>query len=196
MIIHNMQQGTPEWLQVRRGKFTASTFKSLMATKTTQTYNDEIYRVAYERLTGESPEDFVSDYMKRGTEMEPLARQKYEFETFNEVAECGFFEKSEFIGCSPDGLVDKDGIVEFKCPKYSTMIKYLLDKRLPSEYKYQVHSQLWITEREWCDFGAYHPKLPMFILRVYPDQEIIKELETETEIAIEKVKQILKKLGE
>ena len=77
MIYHDIKQGTEEWLNIRRGKFTASTFKNLFATKTTQTYNDEIMKVVYERLTGESPENFVTEYMKRGTELEPIAKEAY-----------------------------------------------------------------------------------------------------------------------
>lgn len=194
MIYHNIKQNSPEWLDVRKGKFTASTFKNLFMTKTTQGYNDEIMKVVYERLTGESPENFVGDYMNRGKELEPIAKEKYMMETFNDVEESGFFELNEWIGCSPDGLIGNDGLIEIKCPKYSTMINYLLSGKLPSEYKYQVQGQLWVTKRLWCDFYAYHPKLKSIIVRIVPDAKIFDELFEETNIAIEKAKEILNKL--
>lgn len=194
MIYHEVEQGTEAWLVLRRGKFSASTFKNLFMGKTTQGYNDEIMRVVYERLTGESPESFVNDYMKRGSELEPLAREKYMMETFNDVKLSGFFELNEWIGCSPDGLIGTDGLIEIKCPKYTTMINYLLKKELPSEYKYQVHGQLWITDRDWCDFVGYHPKLPLVIVRVNRDQSIIDELVKETNTGIKKAKDMLEKL--
>jgi putative phage-type endonuclease len=194
VIYHDIQQGTEEWLNLRRGKFTASTFKNLMATKTTQTYNDEIMKVVYERLTGESPENFTNDYMKRGTELEPLAKERYMIDTFTKIEDSGFFEYNDWIGCSPDGLIGNDGLIEIKCPKYSTMINYLLKKELPTEYRHQVHGQLWITGRDWCDFVGYHPKLSTVIVRVNRNEEIIKELVKETDIAIAKAQEMLTKL--
>jgi putative phage-type endonuclease len=191
---HEINQNSEEWLELRKGKFTASTFKNLFLSKTTAGYNNEIYRVVYERLTGESPESFNNEYMDRGHELEPFARNAYEMESFNTVLDGGFFELNDYVGCSPDGLVDEDGQVEIKCPKYSTHIKYLLDKKLPSEYLYQVHGQLYVTGREWSDFIAYHPQLEPQIIRVYPDNKIIEEIKTELEVAIGKVDEIIHKL--
>ena len=167
-----------------------------MATKTTAAYQNEINRVVYEILTGESPENFVSDYMKRGSELEPFARKAYEMQTFNDVELGGFFEMNEFVGASPDGLIEEDGLLEIKCPSYSTMINYLLKQELPNEYKYQVYGQLMVTERKWCHFFAYHPKLKFVLIKIYPDEKIISELKTEVETAIEKVKSIVQKIKE
>jgi putative phage-type endonuclease len=191
---YKVSQNSEEWLELRKGKFTASTFKNLFLSKTTAGYNNEIYRVVYERLTGESPESFSNEYMDRGHELEPFARSAYEMESFNTILDGGFFELNTYVGCSPDGLVDKDGQVEIKCPKYSTHIKYLLDKKLPSEYLYQVHGQLYVTGREWSDFIAYHPQLKPLVIRIYPDKKIIEEIETELKIAINKVEEIIHKL--
>ena len=194
MIYHKVEQGTEDWLSLRRGKFSASTFKNLFMGKTTQGYQDEIMRVVFERLTGESPESFSNDYMKRGNELEPHAKARYIMDTFNKVEDSGFFELNEWVGCSPDGLIGEDGLIEIKCPKYTTMINYLLKKELPSEYKWQVHGQMWITGRKWCDFVGYHPKLPLVIVRVERDEELIKELQAEVETAIKKAKDMLNKL--
>lgn len=187
LVFHDVEQGSEEWLSLRMGKFTASMFSDLMASKSTLTYQKAINRVVFERLTNESPESFKSEYMERGNELEPLARERYELESFNDVKNGGFFSLGDYIGASPDGLIDEDGTNEFKCPSFNTMINYLLKKELPSEYKHQVHGQLYVTGRKWCDFMAYHPKLKPLIIRVERDETIIKEIESTLNEAIKLV---------
>jgi putative phage-type endonuclease len=194
MIYHNVEQNTPEWFELRKGKFTASVFSDLFMKETTAGYQNAIYKVVYEILTGEEPELFSNDWMERGSQLEQEARQVYELETFNKVHDAGFIELNEFIGCSPDGLIGNNGLVEIKCPKYSTMINYLLDKELPKIYHWQVHGQIFVSGREFCDFFAYHPKLNPVIIKVNRDEEIIKQLEDKLNESIEKVKQIIKRL--
>lgn len=194
MIRHTIDQNSEAWFALRMGKFTASTFADLFATKTTQTYKNAIKKVVFERLTGERPESFVNDYMKRGSELEPVARAAYEAYTFSEVAPGGFVELNEWVGCSPDGWVD-DGIIEIKCPSYSTMIDYLIEKRLPSTYKYQVHGQLWITGAAWCDFFAFHPSLPHLVVRVKRDETICAEIESAVNTAITEAKKTIEAIN-
>ena len=194
IVRHVIEQNTPEWLQLRVGRFTASSIKDLFMAKTTAGYQKAIYGLAFERLTGESPESYSNDAMERGHQMEPLARQAYELETFNTVEDGGFFTMGEWLGCSPDGLVGDDGLLEIKSPAYNTMIGYLLDPKLPSIYKWQVHSQMWITGRQWCSFMCYHPKLKSIIIRIDRDEKLIKELSDKVEESIEEVKRIIEKI--
>jgi putative phage-type endonuclease len=176
MIQHEIEQNTEEWMAIRQGKFTASSFADLFATKTTAQYRKAIRSVVYERLTGESPESFKSDYMERGHELEPLAIEAYETYSFSTVTNGGFCELNEWIGASPDGFVGDDGQIEIKCPAYNTFIDYLMSQKVPSEYSYQIQGQLYITGRKWCDFVAYHPRLPLIVVRVYPDPIIIENI--------------------
>ena len=194
MIQHKVDQNTEEWMDLRKGKFTASSFKDLFMAKTTKGYQSAIYKVVYERMTGEQPENFTNDYMQRGHELEPLARECYEVETFNEVQEPGFFELNEFVGASPDGLVNDDGLLEIKCPAYNTMIAYLINPKLPTIYKYQVHGQMWVTGRKWCDFMCYHPKLKPVILRIERDEVIITDIIMKIEESIKEVESIINKI--
>lgn len=194
MIQYKVEQNSDEWFALRRGKFTASTFKDLFMGENTQGYKDAIYKVAFERLTNTSPESFTNEYMQRGTELEPEARAWYEFEKNVEVIKAGFFEYNDWIGASPDGLVGEDGLLEIKCPKYSTMMDYLIKKELPKTYYYQVHGQLLVTDRQWCDFLAYHPSLPKFVLRVERDKKIDDEILDKLFEAIKKAETIINKL--
>lgn len=194
MIHHKVEQNSLEWFDLRKGKFTASTFKDLFMKTDTQGYKDAIYKVAYERLTDESPESFSNEWMQRGTELEPEARAWYEFEKQVDVVSGGFFEYNSWIGASPDGLVGDSGLIEIKCPKFSTMMDYLIKKELPKTYYYQVHGQLLVTDRQWCDFVAYHPKLKPLILRIERNSEIDKEILEKLFKAIKEVEQIINKL--
>ena len=191
---HDVQQTSPEWFELRKGRFTASTFKDLFAKPATQTYRDVIYQVAFERITNTTPENFVTEWMKRGSELEPIARELYELQTYNYVRNGGFFELGEWIGASPDGLIGEDGIIEIKCPKYTTFIDYVLNGSLPTAYKWQVHGQLYVADRQWCDFVAYHPNMPLFVHRVYRDEKMIKELTDQIELAINDAMSIIKQL--
>ena len=194
MIHHKIDQNTDEWMELRRGKFTASAFRDLFMKETTATYRNSIYKVVYERLTGEQPESFSNDYMQRGHELEPLARREYELQTFETVKDGGFFELNEWIGASPDGLIGDDGLLEIKCPAYSTMIQYLIDQKLPTQYIKQVHGQLYVTGRKYCSFACYHPKLKMMIIRVERDEEIINDIKNKLIASIDLVKKIIQQI--
>jgi putative phage-type endonuclease len=198
MIFTDCIQNSDEWFELRKGKFTASTFKDLFYAKApTKGYYDTIYQVVFERLTGESPESFQNGYMKRGQELEPEARKWYEYETFNLVDNGGFCQPEnlkDWVGASPDGLISNDGLLEIKCPAYSTMIEYMLKKELPSIYYYQVHGQMYCTDRKWCDFVAYHPKLTPFITRIERNEQVIKEIETKLIESISFAQTIMNKL--
>lgn len=194
MIQYKVEQNSDEWFALRRGKFTASTFKDLFMGENTQGYKDAIYKVAFERLTNTSPESFTNEYMQRGNELEPEARAWYEFEKNVEVIKAGFFEYNDWIGASPDGLVGDSGLIEIKCPKFSTMMDYLIKKELPKTYFHQVHGQLLVTDRQWCDFIAYHPSLPKLVLRVEREKKIDDEILDKLFRAIKEVEQIITKL--
>jgi putative phage-type endonuclease len=176
-VFYDIEQNTDEWLDLRKGKFTASSFADLFATSSTAQFKKAISKVVFERLTGESPENFSSQYMDRGHELEPLAVEYYENTTFNDTYNGGFFTDNNYIGASPDRLVNDDGILEVKCPAFNTMIDYLTFGKLPSIYEHQVQGQLWLTNRKWCDFIAFHPKIKPLIIRITPDKTFHKILE-------------------
>jgi putative phage-type endonuclease len=188
---NDIEQNTAEWLEMRMGKFTASTFSDLFMSKSTIARQKAIYKPVYERLTGDMPEQFMSDWMERGHELEPMAIEAYEEETFNEVDPGGFWTLDDWIGASPDGLVGDDGLVEVKCPAFNTMIEYLIKAELPKKYYWQVHGQIYVTGRKWCDFMAYHPNLKPLIIRVERDEEVMKKLEPKLIESIEEAKKII-----
>lgn len=181
-------QGTDEWKQLRLGKVTASRIADLMAkTKSGPSASRATYmaQLICERLTGAPAETYVNDAMRHGTETEPEARCAYEFYRNETVEQVAFVAhpKIDQAGCSPDGLVGSDGMVEIKCPQTPAHLDTLLGKSVPGKYALQIQFQMACTGRKWCDFVSYDPRLPehlrMFVCRVERDEAKIKEIEKE-----------------
>jgi putative phage-type endonuclease len=191
----NAEQRSDEWFKARLGKATASRFNDVMA-RTRNGYGAQrknyMAELVTQRLTGNIPETFTSAAMQWGTDNEPLARLAYQLETGNEATETGFWVH-EIIpaGASPDGFVNDNGLLEIKCPNSATHLETLQKKELPYQYKAQVQGQLWITEKEWCDFVSFDPRLPenaqMIVIRVERDEDYIKQLEDELVTFLEEV---------
>ena len=138
-----------------------------------------------ERLTQTKADGFTNAAMEWGTEQEPFARAAYEAKTGEMVEEVGFVPhpKIEWAGASPDGLVGLFGLVEIKCPNTATMIDTLLTGKVPSKYNTQMQFQMACTERDWCDYVVFDPRMPakaqLFIKRVERDNVFIKDMEAE-----------------
>lgn len=183
----NYAQRSPEWYAARLGLATGSRFADIIA-KTRSGYSttrkNYAAELATERLTGIQAENFTSAAMTWGTDTEPVARLEYELTTGNTVEETGFWTHDTLkAGASPDGFVGEDGLIEIKCPNPATHIETLQTGKVPRQYVAQIQGQMWITNRKWCDFVSYDPRMPqnaqLFITRVERDDEFIAELERE-----------------
>lgn len=180
MIILDCEQLSDEWFAARAGLPTASHFSEIVTAKGEPSKSAHLYmcELAAEAVTGIKTEGYTNDIIQRGIELEPEAIEFYEFVKGVEVKKVGlcYQDEQKKFGASPDGLVDEDGILELKCPLAKTHVSYLLDNRLPPAYHRQVQGQLYVTERQWCDFMSYYPGLKPFIIRVERDEKFIKKL--------------------
>jgi hypothetical protein len=154
-----------------------------------------INKLAGERLSGESEAFYTNDHMTRGTELEPEAREAYEFISGNGVLEVGFVVDVSFeYGCSPDGLVEADGGVEIKCPAATTMMKYYQHpEELVKAYYQQIQGCMWVTKRDWWDAFAYHPRMKHVLVRVPRDDAFIAKMAVEVEAAVTEIKNKVEK---
>ncbi len=186
-----MQQQTNEWLQARCGKVTASRVADVVArTKTGfgASRSNYMAELIAERLTGVPADGFTNAAMAWGTENEPEARMAYSFYRDAEVVQVGFIEHPVIAmsGCSPDGLVGEDGLLEIKAPNTATHIETLISGEIPQKYITQMQWQMSCTGRKWCDFCSYDPRLPesmrVFIKRVHRDEALINSLEKAVEV--------------
>lgn len=187
MITLDNQQGSPEWLADRLGKPSASNFGKLItgAGKPSSSAEKYIDLLVAERLTGKSEPFYVNDHMARGNELEPEAREAYEFISGNAVTEHGFIlDDSEEFGCSPDGLVEGGGL-EIKCAAQSTHAGYMRDPQIAvKKYYQQIQGCMWVCQREWWDLFLYHPELPHVLVRVERNNDFIEAMAVEVKAAV------------
>lgn len=198
MKIINCEQRSEQWYAVRCGVPSASNFDKIITTKgePSKQAMKYLYQLAGEKISGKQEEQYTNNAMLRGCEMEAEARQMYQIVNDSIVEEVGFCitEGSYSFGCSPDGLVGQDGIIEIKCPQMATHVGYLLDGGLPTDYFQQVQGQLLVTGRKWCDFVSYYPGIKPLIVRVNRDEKFIKLLESELQLFCKKLDEVVTKI--
>ena len=190
MQILQAEQGSQEWLDARLGRPSASQFHKLIKSngKPSASADDYINSLIIERISGMSAPVFVTEWMTRGNELEPDARNLYTLITDNEVQEVGFIlDNSGEFGCSPDGLIGEDGGIEIKCPAPGNHDKWSEKGVCPTKHYAQVQGCMWITERDWWDFMSYHPDMDAFIVRVERNQEFIDKLAEEVDKAVTEI---------
>lgn len=178
MKIIECVQGSPEWVDARLGIPTASGYEHILQPKkleysagATKYLNHLLaeWLCGYPLDTGTG-----SAWMERGTQMEPEARRWYEQHRSVKVEQVGFcLRDDEQTGCSPDGLVGPDGLVEIKCPSLEQHIAYMRNPTLlQADYRIQTQGELYITDRDWVDLVSYHPDFPRVILRLTPEPAV------------------------
>jgi putative phage-type endonuclease len=182
-------QRTPEWFAKRVGKVTASRVADVMAkTKTGYSASRASYMadLVVEAMTGKpKPRGFETDAMRRGTEIEPFARDRYSAHTGNLVDQIDFVDHPTIAsaGCSPDGLIGDDMIVEFKAPETHTHFDYIESRTVPARYMAQIQFQLACTGRKRADFVSFDDRVPehlqLLIIPVERDDKYIAEMERE-----------------
>jgi hypothetical protein len=150
--------------------------------------------------------------VQRGNALENEARRYYEQRTGFEVAQIGFItHDTGGFGCSPDGLVYKSRIyehagnitivddvpahgIEIKCPMPETHMRYLLDGKLPDDYRMQIEMSLAVTGLNRWDFLSYCPGEAQLLLTIHRTEDTDK-LEAGLKRLVAEKRKIKAKLG-
>ncbi len=193
MIVHDVQQGTEEWHQLRVARPTASRFKDILTlpkskadreagamSQTAKSYLSECFA---EWDLGGPVDGATSPWMERGNRQEAEALDFYQAALAPEGARArpvGFVTLDGDLlspGCSPDALVGEDGGLELKilAAKNHRKAMFEPDKFL-AEHWAQVHGNLWITGRVWWHLHDYHPTKKSVVHLVEPDEAFIANL--------------------
>ncbi len=188
---HNIEQNTEEWCALRLGRVTASNFGKIMA----NAYNkDGVFnknaafgkgakeyaiKKAAEITTGRTVQGFTTYWMEHGTETEPIAKERYMDETFNNVRQGGFLE-ADWLGASSDGLIDDKGGIEIKCVKHTTHFERMRKGGFDLTYKWQIYGNMYLYDLDWIDFVSFNQDFrehrQLYIFRVNKNKEMIKQL--------------------
>lgn len=178
----DFEQGSDLWLQARCGLLTASEFDRIITPTLKIAANAKerahLWELAAQRITRYVEPQYISDAMLRGIEDEDKARAHYS-ESYAKVDVCGFVTNDKWgftLGCSPDGLVGTDGLIEVKSRyqrfQVQTIVEHFESGITPEDFTLQVQGQLLVTERKWCDLISYSGGLPMVTMRVFPDPAV------------------------
>jgi len=157
-------QRSPEWFAARQGRITAS-----LAAACLGEHPHMSPRAAWKAVMGLDKRKENAD-MRWGVEREAEAVSAYELERGLLVWPAGFFvhDEHDWLGASPDGLVEDDGLLEAKCPRN-------LPDGIPHHHRIQMLVQLACTGRAWADYIAWVPPMES-IWRVEADPSEIGEL--------------------
>lgn len=191
MKILNCKQGSPEWLQARCGKITASMFGAICKRLKSGEFSSEChkyaFRLACERISGQLLDDdqFETYAMRRGRELEPIARYVHEQRIGEKVEQLGFIATDDdLFGASLDGIIGDDGASEYKCfMSPSSLMPILLNDDI-SDIEHQAQGGMWISGRKWIDVCLYCPSLcdvdlDFSSFRVHRDDNFIEKMESE-----------------
>ncbi len=191
--IFDCEQNSPEWIQARLGVVTASCFKDVMAEGEGKTRRKYMLTVVGERIAGQPFERYTNADMERGHVLEGPAGEEYAIETGNVVQRIGFMRRGD-VGYSPDGLIDTNGLVEIKSKLYHLHIECLLSNSVPAEHLKQCQGGLWVSAREWIDFVSYSPGLPLFVKRLYRDEQLIAKIKIKVEAFLFEMHELIEKI--
>lgn len=177
-MFHDILQNNDEWLLRRSGKATGSAIAKIMANYG-KAFGDPAKKlaanIAVEQITGKNiANNYTNEHMQRGHEQEPIARMLYEETYFTDVNNGGFFDNG-FTGCSPDGLIDDDGVAEIKSVIASVQYATLKRGTFDPAYKWQLNFNLKETGREWIDYVSFCQEFPdnrkLIVYRMKKDEQ-------------------------
>ena len=180
MQIFDFEQRSEDWFKIRSGVPSASEFSNIVQSdgSPSKSRTKYLYKLVGEKLGALPEESYTNKAIENGILREADAREMYSRDV-KPVVQVGFCIHDEGYGCSPDGLVEEDGLVEIKCPILSTHIEYLIKQKLPTDYVQQVQGQLLVTGRKYNDFISYYPGLKPLVVRCYRDEVFISRLRSE-----------------
>lgn len=199
MIILECEQLSEEWFQAKIGIPSAASFDKIVdnsgnPSKQQQKY---MYQLAGEALTGTNEGTYTNSIIQRGIELEPEARQLFEFINNVDVCQVGLcYEDQKRYSCSPDGLLKLvlEGL-EIKCPLIKTHIEYMLNpKKLQSDYWQQCQGGLLVTGYEAWHLFSYYPGLKPVSLIIERDEAFLKKLSEELDKFCLELSMVINKL--
>jgi hypothetical protein len=166
--IVTVEQGSDEWLDLRRNRITCSRLADVMAKPTTKRYK-QYQREKIKEMLGHRNVEETPQWAMHGKEQEPLALAAYEWRYELDVEHDVFLisEKYDWLGGSPDllHLPNYDAGGEIKCRalyknyrKYRDLAEDHEDtiKACPAENRHQVQGHMMLTGFDRWGFINYY----------------------------------------
>lgn len=170
MIRIDLQQGSQEWLEFRRNHIGSTDAYVIEGISPWQTP----YELYFQKMNGtETPDNWA---MKKGRELEPIARQMFIKEKNIFVDPCvGISEERSWQSASLDGISDDGQIIaEIKCGSEDLYLQACNDE-IPIYYRVQIQHQLCVSKAVKCYYVAFYDNR-IKVIEVLPDWEFIENM--------------------
>ena len=153
-----IEQRTEEWFEQRKGRVTASSVGAILGLSPYMKRED-VMRNMVREYHGYEREFKGNQATEYGTFHEDMAAMDYQLKTGNVIAKTGFHAYENWLGASPDGIIDMWTLIEIKCPygqrdKIPPVFKTL--EQQPHYYA-QIQIQMFVTKTNKCDFYQWSP---------------------------------------
>jgi hypothetical protein len=193
-VLKSLKSKNDEWLEKRKGKFTASEFVRLMGHEDKDVFPEGAMTYVTEKVleivTTNEGKQLSNASVEWGKETEVEAIENFIEKSGHEVYNYGndqkYIELTNDIGCTPDGLINNDFGIEAKCPDSKTHLYYLERLNLENfkkectKYYWQIQGSMYITGRKSWYFISYDPRFKnenkrLFVLEIQRnDTDILK----------------------
>tara|TARA_R110001632_G_scaffold113306_1_gene224407 strand:- start:79 stop:681 length:603 start_codon:yes stop_codon:yes gene_type:complete len=153
------QQGTPAWFKQRKGRITGSRIGAILNMNSFST-PQEVLRDMVRDHHGLKADFQGNRATEHGNFFEPMATEDLKIRIGKDVKHTGFHEFEDWLGASPDGLVDDEWIVEIKCPYRLRNDKTVQNFKLLSQqqhYYAQVQYEMLCSGRTKAYFYQWTP---------------------------------------
>jgi hypothetical protein len=196
-IFHDVAQYSEAYDRLKLGIPTSSNFNKIITPqgKPSRQWREYACVLIAERLLQRRIEFYNSPAMERGLIVEAEAADWYEFDRDVTSQRVGFITDDDHtIGCSPDRLVGDKGLLEIKAPLPHTQVEYWISGEVGERFWPQLQGQLYISQRSWVDIVCWHDVLPKIVMRVEPDEQFIKALDSELQIFNFFIERVMEKI--
>jgi len=171
-ILRHIEQGSAEWLSLRTTKITSTDAAVIMGASHWKTRTQ-----LYHEKQSDSIVNFVNERMKRGLELEPIARQLFSIQ--NNLEMYPQIVIKDWALASLDGMSeDSKHIVEIKCPGEKDHALALQGK-IPDHYYPQVQHQIYVTGLDSAFYYSFDGTDGVTLVVKRDDEFIAKMIEEE-----------------
>lgn len=175
MILKNLEQGSDAWLEFRRSHIGGSDCAAILGKSSYKGHTP--YSVWRSKVLGENT--FATPAMRRGTELEPIAREMIVKKSgLNFTPAVAVSEDRPWQMASLDGLSEDQSILlEIKCPGEKTLFRMFTGDEIviPDDYTWQIQHQLAVTGCKEAILFIYDGTNGLDV-RILPDPVMIEQL--------------------
>jgi len=174
MTIHDVEQGSEMWHELRNAKIGGTRSKGLFVKSDTLLFE---LLAEYTESYQSNEDDYMSDDMARGIFLEPIARAQIELYTGLKFNQIGYIISDiPNLAISPDGLTECKTIAcEIKCPGAKKHVQTCIEDEIPLDNIHQcLHYFTVIDTLKELYFVSYREEAlkKLFVKKITLDSEI------------------------